>query len=1240
MRNDSIFFSRLLLVRHGVLGSAILFMLIFHFVGFPLFSETPPVKIKVKISFELGARRVIVEDGLGKKKATCEPVTELRICILGGGTIDIGDGRVIETTYDIDKQKLKFDFTDPLPSHLRTDTFYVDEDTPLSEGLSQLYGVSKQIYISKGSYPVDFTKNVFGTVDFSVGLNKTSTLITCNIIQDINFASVTTYPNSSDINATSSPWKPGVGSPQYSPSGGCDNTAGYTLMWGNNVVGESIRQDLGSGGVKKGQRYDLSFCARLRPSQNNLVPDHVRVRVIAYNSTLPSRGILPIDATVIYETPTITSNVWQTFTSCSWIADKDYTKIEILPVNNSSLNNGAFVSWSDVDNVRMCQVNQCDGLNFKISPNQKTPGQCCYNVDLSITSCITNLKGVRIKTPAGITLQSATAPTLWSQSGLTSSETVWNAPTTTLPITSTGGSLCFTAANSVPFFITIEWLDNQNNVFCRTERKVSCPPPCMEIEKIKSMSCIGYNNLGYPEYKYCIEIVNNGVQQTALVQTNAGIMSPSSFTIPSGIGTICGTFTANSATPPANVQFMVAVNGCKDSIIVKLPNDCPPKQCMEIERFSLKCLATNQQGNTTYEYSWLLTNTSGVLPSTITVTSNGGQETTYNNVSLASEYKGTLQYATALKDSVCVTFTLRNSEKAIICIKTLCLSAPKCSNCCDNFYKRIKLNSVKSTGVNTNGDNISMNMTFAPNRPIRSMTATVVSASRRRIAPFTSAWERIYGDIGGAVVISTPVGPGLRYYGGISPSTSFIASTQKTREVEWGINYSGTTGIFNTTIGLLFPEPYTGGFTKNNLDELDYFLRISMTDINCIRCDTLIHVTMRRSSSPWNTITNNSVITRGEKESKADKVLSSENNSENDAPLSLIMKSKENGTLKLSLPINNSTSAEEKISVIGIGFIPNPIIDIKEFSPLTSNFTYVPNNDTLFCTGLLKEGESASFNLVFNNPPFVRWNNTVIIKYKVGTDSDTLTDYVDIIAAIPVETMGGDLVEETIDLTVKPRTYALSFTNSNKSKLPIASIEIRLPKDISLLAIGSGLGDTIRFETVANFIDDTTKDQNFIVPYNNSTRHKTTLNEGEVVKPIYMTVSGGSSGFDCDFITRNEDEVILSEGKIKLTKPLSIQQSDNAKTGLLNAINMDVYPNPASVRHITLNLVVQASEVVTITINDINGKELIIVTENNILSPGNSAFIIDTEVLASGNYLITTKTRKGEIFSTYLNVVR
>jgi len=762
----------------------------------------------------------------------------------------------------------------------------------------------------------------------------------------------------------------------------------------------------------------------------------------------------------------------------------------------------------------------------------------------------------------------------------------------------------------------------------------------MEIEKVKSMSCIGYNNLGYPEYKYCIDIVNNGVQQTALVLTNAGIMLPTSFTIPSGIGTICGTFTANSSTPPANVQFVVAVNGCRDSIIVKLPNDCPPKQCMEIERFSLKCLATNQQGNTTYEYSWLLTNTSGVSPNTVTVTSNGGQETTYSNVNLATEYKGTLQYATAQKDTICVTFTLRNSEKVIICMKTLCLPAPKCPNCCDNFYKRIKLNSVKSTGINANGDNISMNMTFAPNRRIRTMTATIVSASRRRVAPITSAWERIYGDIGGAVAIPIPVGPGFRYYGGISPNTSFIVTTQKSREVEWGTNYSGTTGVFNTTLGLLFPEPYTGGFTKKNIDELDYFLRISMTDINCIRCDTLIHVNMRRSTSPWNTITSSSLIKRVEKESKSERILSPENSSDNDAPLSLMMKSKENGTLTLNLPIDNSTSAEEKISVIGIGFIPDPIIDIKEFSPLTGNFTYVPNEDTLYCSGLLKEGESASFNLVFNNPPFVRWNNTVMIKYKIGTDSDTLTDFVNIIAAIPVETVGGDLIEETNDITVKPRTYALSLTNSNKSKLPISSIEIRLPKDISLLAVGSGLGDTVRFETVATFINDTTKNQNFIVPVNNSMRQKTTLNEGEVIKPIYMTVSGGSSGFDCDFITRNEDEVILSEGKIKLTTPLSIQQRDNTKTGLLNTINMDVYPNPASAKHITLNLDVQTTEIVTITINDLNGKELIIVTENNILSPGNNAFVIDTEMLVSGNYLITTTNRRGEIFSRNLNIVR
>jgi hypothetical protein len=1127
------------------------------------------------------------------------------------------------------------------PSSEKNEKLTIPVDMEFPFEASEALGTTKKIVSLKGEYKIDYSKSMYGTiVGVPVRLEEFSAPISCALIQDGNFANVTT--SGSDISSTSTPWKPGALTPQWGGVGSdCDGIGGYAQMWGNNTVGESMIQTLGGGGIIKGQRYNLSFCARLRASQNSLNPNHVRVRVIAYNTTMPGRTTLPTaTATLIYETPDITSTSWQSYSSCSWIADKNYTSIEVLPVNNSVLNNGDYVSWAQIDNMQMCQVNACDGLDFKIYPDLGIKDKCCYKVDLNLQTCMSNLKGMRIKTPNGVTIASATAPTPWIQSGLTANSVIWNTPTTNAPLSVLGGTLCLNAINSTPFFVTIEWLDKNDSVFCRTERKLVCPPPCVEIEKVKSITCIGYNDKGYPQYNYCLEVINNGsANQTAILTTNSGVLTPSTMTLAIGPNLVCGIYSANNTTPPASITINLATaNGtCRDSIAIKLPTDCPPRQCMAIERVSLKCLATSQSGVTTYEYNWLLTNQSGVTPNTVTVTSSGGVETIYNNVTLASQITGILQNATPINDSICLTFTLRNIEKVVICTKSICLPAPKCSNCCDNFIKGVRVNSIVRTGINANGDNISMNMTFAPNRPIRSMTATIVSASRRRTSPFIGVWERIYGDIGGATAIASPNGPGLRYYGGIAPSTSFVVPTLKTREVEWGTNYSGTTGTFSTTIGLLFPAPYPGTPFKPSVDELDYFVRIAMVDINCVKCDTLIRVTLKRKSSPWNTFqTGATGIVRRTKIHKSEDILGATTNP-ND-PVQLTMSTKDKGVLTIQLPVDNTSTSEEKITVIGVGFKPEEIVDISEFTPITSNFTSVPNQDTLYCAGQLKEGGTASFNVLFNNPPFNRWENTVIVKYQIGTEPDTLTDYVTVVASVPVESLGGDRFEEVSDKTMKPRTYALSFTNANKSNRSIANVELRMPNGLKLLAIGSGLGDTVLLETIGIFKDDKTKLESFVIPMQNgASQQKAELNAGENVKPIYVTVAG--TGFDISFTTKDADGVVLSEGTINLTIPLSIKNDngDGARTG--ETILLDVYPNPV-INSATINLGLQNNEVLNVVVTDLEGKEITTILSEAALQNGNHAFVLNTEMYSSGSYLIIVRNREGRMVSTQLKVVK
>jgi hypothetical protein len=1131
------------------------------------------------------------------------------------------------------------------PSPEKTEKLLFSMDTELPFEASESFETTKQIIVLKGEYKIDYSKSMYGTIErVPVRLAEFSTSSNnCTLIQDPNFVNVTT--SGSDISSTSTPWKPGALSPQWTiAGGGCDGAGGYVQMWGNNMVGESMVQTLGSGGIVKGQRYNLSFCARLLASQNSLNPKHVRVRVIAYNTTAPNRATLPTaSATLIYETPDITSTSWQNYSSCSWIADKNYTNIEVLPVNNSTLNDPNYISWAQLDNMQMCRISPCEGLDFKIYPDQSIADKCCYKVDLSLQTCIANLKSVRIKTPAGVTIASATAPSPWTQSGLTANSVFWNIPATSAPLSSLGGTLCLNAPNTTPFPVTIEWLDRNDSVFCRSERILKCPPACVEIEKVKSITCIGYNVKGYPQYNYCLEVINNGTaNQAAVLTTNSGVLTPSTISLPGGPSLVCGTYSANNTTPATSIVMNLSTaNGtCRDSINVKLPTDCPPRECMAIERASLRCLSMNQFGVPTYEYTWLLTNQSGVTPNTVTVTSNGGVEAVYNNLGTSVQLSGTLQNATVVNDSICITFTLRNIDKVVICVKSICLPAPKCQNCCDNFTKGIKVNSIARTGVNANGDNISVNMTFAPNRPIRSMTATIVSASRRRTFPFVGAWERIYGDIGGAVAIAAPNGPGLRYYGGIAPSTSFVAPTLITREVEWGTNYAGASGPFSTTIGLLFPAPYPGTMFKPSADELEFFVRIAMTDIMCVKCDTLIRINVKRKSSPWNNTKAEAPSSiRGAKDHKGEQILGITANP-ND-PVQLLMSSRDKGVLTMQLPVDNTSTSEEKVKVVGIGFIPEGIIDITEFSPISSNFIAMPNQDTLYCSGQLTEGETATFNVVFNNPPFDRWNNTVIIRYIIGSEPDTITDYVNVVASVPVVQKGGDKFDEVGDKSIKPRTYSLSFTNANKSNRQIANVALQMPKGVKLLAIGSGLPDSVILEPTGMFNGDSIKTVSFLAPTEtgNSSKRKEPLNVGDIVKPIYITVTGGESSFDIRFITTDADGVVLTEGTIRPSIPLSIGNKDGDEARTDASMLLDIFPNPAT-NAITVNLGLQHNDIVKIIITDLQGREVIVVTGEVSLQHGNHAFVITTDNLPAGSYTVLAISRDGKMISTQLQVVK
>lgn len=161
-----------------------------------------------------------------------------------------------------------------------------------------------------------------------------------------------------------SDWTAAFETPQIYDGAGCGNP-GFISMWGNQVVGEGIRQTL-SAPLVQGRTYRFSACVRWL--DNNLtVPQYVRFKVrtstgYIVNYTDPAALVGTIGETASIPPPTglgITSTNWSTVTLQDWVATGAFNWITINPENALSINDGSQVSWGQIDNACLLEV-PCD----------------------------------------------------------------------------------------------------------------------------------------------------------------------------------------------------------------------------------------------------------------------------------------------------------------------------------------------------------------------------------------------------------------------------------------------------------------------------------------------------------------------------------------------------------------------------------------------------------------------------------------------------------------------------------------------------------------------------------------------------------------------------------------------------------------------------------------------------------------------------------------------------------------
>lgn len=143
-------------------------------------------------------------------------------------------------------------------------------------------------------------------------------------------------------------WSVLTASPQV-VTDGCD-APGAVQMWGNLVVGESIKQQLPGIGIEAGKTYSVTVCYRWLDNSNPVLPQYVRFRLAAA-SALPTGYPSTSGYDLIGTTPNTSSTTWITHTFPSWTAPNNASYLTINPENDSSQNDGDFVSWGLIDDV-------------------------------------------------------------------------------------------------------------------------------------------------------------------------------------------------------------------------------------------------------------------------------------------------------------------------------------------------------------------------------------------------------------------------------------------------------------------------------------------------------------------------------------------------------------------------------------------------------------------------------------------------------------------------------------------------------------------------------------------------------------------------------------------------------------------------------------------------------------------------------------------------------------------------
>lgn len=667
----------------------------------------------------------------------------------------------------------------------------------------------------------------------------------------------------------------------------------------------------------------------------------------------------------------------------------------------------------------------------------------------------------------------------------------------------------------------------------------------------------------------------------------------------------CNSFgvSANLLAMPNACLSTESNNACIE-VIEKIDDDKP---CLRFGTLTLECLEQNEKGNWVYDFSIDITNVSG-QDTWIQINPDNGNLYNINPNTLPNNtpttVTGTFEVGQA-PGSVCFDVIMyEDGSDTPVCDSTICIEYDICDSndgCDCPFEITVDTEWARPIG----GDNIGIyNMMNTTASGIRDLRITIVKSQITE----TCFWS-------GSNTYNSPAVFNQIWLNGVPVNISPINSDTLSNTEEWEFPECPSFNGINPMIYIDVPDSPGWWCTQN----VEICLRYEFTDCKCNTCDTTICYNIKRKNIPiinWDWDIIRPRLEGGELVTTGD-----EYGFKNESDVRLDMASLSEGTLKIENPEEDEYT--DAINIHSIEIQTND--DIEVLSVTSDDWSNgKPTENGIMIEGLLKPGMNEEFDIKYVNPDnLVKWVNNIKVGYTFNDLADTLYGGLQLISRTP-DAQGGDLIAEDAGAEVKNvRTFALKFTNANKTQDSISRITLRV-KEGSILAVGPGLNNQ-EFELAGMETPDGLVTLLAAQPDNSEAVNMDIL-PGSTIGPIYITIDGGNDDpVMLEYITYSNYDNIVTSSEIELTNPvLSVNGSEG---GIINVVNSYVYPNPSS-DEVNFRFNLNSNENVTFTVRDMSGRAVSTLINDKLMLSGEHSVSLTTTDLPTGTYYYTIRAGK------------